>query len=398
MKENPYQHMDEGAYRVAYLIAGFIRNTLTEEERDELDDWITASDENMKLFEDLTDENNLEANMAWMDKVQSEKKYMQRHEDGAFKKPARRFSIRKVWLAAASVVLIAGAYIIYQYATKGMSINVPPVSDISTLQPGGNKATLTLESGAVIDLTSAKNGLINADSSIVIIKVQDGKMVYDDDSLLGKAAVMHTLATPVGGQFQVRLPDGTNAWLNASSSLKYPSRFSGRERKVEVEGEVYFEVAKNETQPFIVALSDSSYITVTGTHFNVMAYENEQSKLITLLEGAVTVTKGNKSDKLSSGMQEKISGNQLSNTTAINAEKVIGWKDGLFVFHDEPIQAIMRQVERWYGAKVIYQGEIKQLFNATIERKESLSKLLHLLELNGYVHFKTENKTIYVLP
>ena len=399
MKENPYTNMDKEAYRLAYLIAGFIRNTITEKEHDELNDWVNASDKNMQLFEELTDEDNLQANLAWMDKVQTEQSFRKLQEAGAFKKRAKRFRLNPVWVAAASVILLAGAFFIYRNTENKTGVtNEIVMTDTTILKPGGNRATLTLADGSVIDLTEAKNGLVGNDDGADIIKTADGQLVYDGNALPGETVAINKLSTPVGGQFQLKLPDGTKVWLNAATTLTYPPRFSANERSVEVDGEAYFEVAKNDKQPFRVLLSDSSTVNVLGTHFNVMAYNNEKAKDITLVEGSIMVSRNNKNEKLLPGMQAKITGNTVITKEGIGTEEITGWKNGLFVFHDASIESIMRQVERWYDAKVIYKGDVKQLFNATILRSEPLPKLLRLLELNGYVHFKIENKTIYVLP
>ena len=398
MNQNPYSNMDKEAYHLAYLIAGYIRKTLTDPEAQELDDWVNASDQNMQLFEDLTDERNIEANLNWMDKVQTEHTYKQLQDSGAFAKRAR-MKTRVVWLAAASVILIAGTFFIYQFTTYNKPVNQPIATfDSTMLQPGGDRAILTLSDGSVIDLATVKNGTIQDGDGSHVSKPVDGELVYDQDSLAFTRSYLHTLSTPVGGQYQVRLPDGTKVWLNAASTLKYPAQFNSNERRVELNGEAFFEVAKNEKQPFRVMLNDSALITVLGTHFNVMSYQNENAKEITLVEGRVSVKKDNRTEELNPGMQAQITGKNISTINGVDTEEVTGWKKGLFVFHDASIESIMRQVERWYDAKVVYQGEIKQQFNATIPRNEPLSKLLHLLDLNGYVKFKIENKTIYVSP
>ena len=399
MKQNPYSDMDQPAYRIAYLIAGFIRNTITEKEHDELDDWVNESDDNMRLFEELTDERNLEANLAWMDKVQTEQSYKALQEKGAFDVHRKKFQLSPVWIAAASVILIVGVFIIYRFAVNSSTNdNNIAVSDTTQLKPGGNRATLTLSDGSIIDLTTANNGIIEIGKGSHVNKPADGELVYDADVSPIETPSIHTLSTPVGGQYQVTLPDGTKVWLNAATNLKYPSRFASNERKVEIDGEAYFEVAKNDRQPFRVVLQDGSTITVLGTHFNVMSYNNETVKEITLLEGKVAVAKNNSIENLEPGTQAIVKTDAIIKRTGIDTEEITAWKNGLFVFHDATIETIMKQVERWYDAKVVYQGDVKQLFNATILRSEPLSKLLHLLELNGYVHFKIENKTIYVLP
>jgi transmembrane sensor len=396
MNQDEYNKLDDQAHRVAYLIAGYIRNTLTSEEHTDLDDWVTASDENMKLFEDLTDEKNIEANLQWMDKVNSEAEFKRLQDSGAFKQKAKRFRFHPSWIAAASLIVIAGAsYFIYR-SSNGNTTKIMTSLDSSSFKPGGNKAYLMI-GGSIIDLTQTKNGLMLNNNGSDIIKLGEGALLYEPDSNKKIATVTHTLTTPVGGQFQVKLGDGTTVWLNSMTSLKYPSRFDDKERRVSINGEAYFEVAKNEKQPFKVILRDSSEVTVLGTHFNIMSYPDEMGKEITLLEGSIIVSKNNADTRLVPGMQAIINGNDVSTKTGIDTEEVIGWKNELFVFHDAPIESVMRQIERWYDAKIVYQDEVKDLFNAAIKRSEPLSKLLHLLELNGHVHFKTENKTIYVL-
>ncbi|WP_052324135.1 FecR family protein [Flavihumibacter sp. ZG627] len=399
MKQNPYSDMDQPAYRIAYLIAGFIRNTITEKEHDELDDWVNESDDNMRLFEELTDEQNLEANLAWMDKVQTEQSYKALQEKGAFDIPRKKFQLSPVWMVAASVILIVGVFIIYRFAgNSSTSDNNIAVSDTTQLKPGGNRATLTLSDGSVIDLTTANNGIIEIGKGSHVNKPAAGELVYDAGVSTDETPSIHTLSTPVGGQYHVTLPDGTKVWLNAATKLMYPSRFASNERKVEIDGEAYFEVVKNDQQPFRVVLQDGSTVTVLGTHFNVMSYTNETEKEITLLEGKVAVEKNNSVENLEPGTQAIVKTDAITKRTGIDTEEITAWKNGLFVFHDATIESIMKQVERWYDAKVVYKGDVKQLFNASILRSEPLSKLLRLLELNGYVHFKIENKTIYVLP
>ena len=390
--------MDTGAYRIAYLIAGYIRESLTEQEQEELNDWVNASDHNMRLFEDLTDENNLEANLAWMEKVKSEESFRALLNKGAFKKHPKWLKLGPAWIAAASIILLTGLFFIYRYARSSkVSADKIALSDSSKLQPGGNHAKLTLGDGSVVDLSTAKNGLIKKEQGSDISKLNDGELIYVAAGATAENFAMNILSTPIGGQYQLKLPDGTKVWLNAATTLRYPTRFSADERRVELEGEAYFEVAKNEKQSFRVILANSASITVLGTHFNVMAYPEETEKEVTLLEGNVAISNGTKIDRLEPGMQASITNAGISKLSGVDTAGVTGWKNGLFVFHEVPIEFIMRQVERWYDAKVVYQGEIKQVFNATILRSEPVTKLLHILELNGYVHFTIENKTIYVL-
>ena len=399
MKENPYSDMDQPAYRIAYLIAGYIRNTLTEREHDELDNWVNESDHNMQLFEDLTDEENIKANLARMDLVQIDQRLKEvkgniAHSDKEYRRRQRRV----IWSMAATVVLVvSGALLLVQLLKNKPEQTIVAKADTLQLKPGSNKATLTLGNGSVIDLSAAKKGIIDSNLVSHANKPADGELVYEVKNN-GKVSALHALSTPVGGQYKVVLADGSKVWLNASTTLKYPASFTGKERRVEVNGEAYFEIAKNEQLPFRVVLPDSSVVTVTGTQFNVMCYSNATQKEVTLVEGKVSVLHNRKTQMLEPGSQAVIAEAGLTKNASVDVEAITGWKKGLFVFHDASIETVMTQIERWYGAKVVYNAEIKQQLNATILRSEPLPKLLRLLELNGYVHFKIENKTIYVLP
>jgi ferric-dicitrate binding protein FerR (iron transport regulator) len=401
MKEETIQNMDEGAYRIAYLIARYIRGTLTESEHDELDQWVEASDKNMLLFEELTDEKNIEANLEWMDKTTTERNLELIKKKIEFN-PGHKNLKTKVWFysAAASVILLIAAFGIYKIINNKQGKFTSIVKNDQTgIVPGGNKAILTLGNGSVIDLVSAPSGLIERDHGTIIKKPKDGEIVYNDsNSNSNHAADYNILVTPKGGQYKVQLPDGSLVWLNAESSLKYPTAFSTSERMVELKGEGYFEIKKDESKPFKVRLADGSEVKVLGTHFNIMAYENERYKDVTLLQGSVEILKGNTVQKLAPGQQGRIISSKIILVSSSDTDQVTGWKNGQFIFRDADIESIMRQVARWYDVGIKYEDTKTQHFNATISRKEPVSRLLNLLEETNEVHFKIKNKTIYVLP
>jgi transmembrane sensor len=400
MKAEPFKNMDENAYRIAYLIAGFIRKALTEAEHDELDAWVESSDENMLLFEELTDEKNIEANLAWMDKTSTEKNLELTKKEIEFSLEHKNLKTKKWFYSiAASVILLIAAFGIYKIINNKQSKQTSIAKiDQTESQPGGNKATLTLSNGSVIDLISTPNGIIKGDNGTIINKSKDGEILYNDNDDSNSIASDNILTTPKGGQYKVQLPDGSQVWLNAASSLKYPTAFATSERIVELNGEGYFEIAKDRTKPFKVKLEDGSEVKVLGTHFNIMAYENEESKDVTLLEGSVAITKGNNQQNLTPGQQGRIISSKIILVNSVDTDQVTGWKNGQFIFHDADIQSIMRQVARWYDVDIKYETTNTQHFNATISRKEPVLKLLHILEETGQIHFKTENKIIYVLP
>jgi transmembrane sensor len=399
MKENPYENMDKVAHRIAFLVASYIRGTISEKDHDELDAWINESDQNMKLFEDLTDEKNLEANLAWMDQVNSGAAYNQLQQSGAFNK--RKSRAFRVWIAAAFIILLIGLFFILRFTIDNKQPEESSASSVKDLNPGGNKATLTFSDGSVIDLSSIDRGLLKKEQGAEVSKKTDGQLVYASDHSGNEVERMDILSTPFGGQYQVTLSDGTKVWLNAASTLKYPARFGSKDRTVSIEGEAYFEVAKNPQHPFHVILPDSSTVSVLGTHFDVMSYNNENSKNITLLEGSVKVQSGigsRESVVIKPGQQAIVTKNsELRTQNPVDTDEVIGWKNGLFVFRDAPIESIMRQIERWYDAKVEYKDQVNLHLNATIERNVPVSKLLHIFQETRQVKFEIEGKKIIVM-
>jgi ferric-dicitrate binding protein FerR (iron transport regulator) len=401
MKENPLPYSDEKAYRIAYLVLGFIRKTLTEAEHDELDAWVEASDHNMLLFEELTDEKNIESNIAWMQSIQTEEALEKTKKQIQFTSSPRSRK-RKLWsfIAAAAVVIAVVAMYLVRPKTNNRSTESNPVA-INDVLPGGNKATLTLSDGSVIDLGKKSTGIIQNETATKIEKTADGLLMYEklNDA---KEIKTNTLSIPRGGQYALTLSDGTKVWLNALSSLKFPEQFPGSERIVELSGEAFFEVSKDKQHPFIVKMPGGEQVKVLGTQFNVLSYGDEETKRITLIEGSVNVTlrqtQGENSLTLKPGQQASIKNGNMVLEKNADTEAATGWKNGAFVFRDADIYSIMRQAERWYDVNVIYRTTSSEHFNFSISRNEPISKILHLMELTGKIHFKIENKTVYVLP
>jgi ferric-dicitrate binding protein FerR (iron transport regulator) len=289
-------------------------------------------------------------------------------------------------------------------------------NDIRDIRPGGNKAVLTLANGATIVLDSAHDGLIGQQGNTSIVKVDAGALAYDTKSKHTGEVLYNAISTPRGGQYQVILPDGSKVWLNAASSLRFPTSFVGKERLVELTGEAYFEIAKNAAMPFRVFVvpplgsgREGMSVRVLGTHFNIKAYENEQSIRTTLLEGAVKVAIPALSGVWRDGGQEVtlVPGRQAIADNAArslqvadaNTEQVVAWKNGMFRFKETSIRELMREVERWYNVDVIYNTvKTDQDFTGIVPRTRNISELLHTLELTGTVHFQIEGKKIIVLP
>lgn len=262
--------------------------------------------------------------------------------------------------------------------------------------PGGDKAILTLADGSTIVLDDAQNGTLAQQGTTKVIKL-GGKLAYDPAGT-SKEVVYNTITTPRGGQHQIELPDGSQVWLNAASSLRFPTAFAGKERRVEISGEAYFEVAKNKSMPFVVSVNGAE-VQVLGTHFNIMAYKEEKTVKTTLLEGSVRFVSGNNASLLKPGQQSQLSKvGQVKVINGVDVDEVMAWKNGLFYFKNADIETVMRQLSRWYDVDIEYHGEIKlKKFSGKIQRDLNLSEVLEGLKETG-IHFQIEGKKLIVLP
>ncbi|GAA3972163.1 FecR family protein [Mucilaginibacter dorajii] len=264
--------------------------------------------------------------------------------------------------------------------------------------PGKNTAILTLSNGTSIVLDDAKNGVLAKSGKTEIKKMKNGLIAYTGKDANAGAAALNTIATPRGGQYAVMLPDGTNVWLNSQSSLTYPVAFNGQERNVTLKGEAYFEVAKNKKHPFIVH-TDNVKVKVLGTHFNVAAYTDDDEVKTTLLEGSVNLSKGTSSAMLVPGQQGIVTatGDNII-TKTVNVNQAIAWKMGYFLFRENSIRDIMKQMARWYDVEVEYKGTpTSKTFGGTYAKDKDINELLNGLELTGLVHFKIDGRRIIVM-
>jgi transmembrane sensor len=299
------------------------------------------------------------------------------------------------YMAVAASLLIflsIGSY--FALKTKSTDLLTAKTTSLhGDILPGGNKAILTLSNGKQVVLTNARNGKLATEEDATINKITDGRIAYTGNSSKANAGVAYnTMGTPQGGQYTLILSDGTKVILNAASSLRYPTKFAGAERKVELTGEAYFEVAHNKAMPFHV-ITKQQDVRVLGTHFNINSYENEPGTKTTLLEGSVLI---NGKAILKPGEQALVSGTQLK-VYQTNTELAVAWKNNKFMFDNENIQDIMRMIGRWYNVDISYVGEIPgEKFGGSVSRFDKVSKVLNILELTGNIHFKIEGRTIIV--
>ncbi|MDB5112287.1 MAG: FecR family protein [Mucilaginibacter sp.] len=303
-------------------------------------------------------------------------------------------------IAASLLVFLSAGIIFFISPTKKQASNqLAKVKAV--IVPGSNKAILTLADGTNINLGNSKKGILSKQGAASVNKLSNGELSYNlDAGNKSENFVSYNLiSTPRGGQYQVILSDGTKVWLNAASSLKYPAVFAGKERDVELTGEAYFEVAKNKDMPFKVTVNGME-VKVLGTHFNIMAYNDEKATETTLLEGSVKLIKNTKETLLIPGQQGAlINGQPDFNVHKVNVDDIIAWKNGFFSFENESIQSIMREISRWYDVDIEYSGNlIKQNYGGTVSRFKDIDELLKTLELTGTIHFKTEGRRVTVMP
>lgn len=374
---------------MAFLVSGFLKGNLTEEEKEELDQWILASEENMILFEKLTDEKNLAEAAEWFRKMDVEDELEQTKRKIAGRKRAPIW--RYIAIAAASIAVLFTAVYLYKTAPVNEDEKMIAV-DRKDLLPGNEKALLTLEDGRQISFDETKRNETITDNMSVV--GGDGQLEYRLDGEIGEL-IFHTLTVPRKGHFKLLLPDGSKVWLNAESSIRYPVVFGKNERRVFVTGETFFEVAKDKNRPFSVVVGEI-VVEALGTEFNVNAYPNEPRAAVTLVEGSVMVTRGKMDNLLQPGQQARIDENSFEITPA-DVDGVTAWRNNLFRFKNTPLEEIMRTVERWYDADVEYREPVSLHLNATIERDVPVSKLLNILGKTEQVHFTIEGKKIIVM-
>ncbi len=311
------------------------------------------------------------------------------------------------YMAAASIIalVLVGGYLFFNSADVAPSVAKEDVKPfVNDVAPGGDKAVLTLADGRRIVLDSAADGAITKQGGIIIIKL-GGQLTYDQQ-VKTTEVLFNTITTPRGGQYQLELADGTKVWLNAASSLRFPTAFTGNNRSVELTGEGYFEVAHNANKPFHVQVRHQAQddepmdVEVMGTHFNINSYNNEPELRTTLLEGKVSVTKGKDNVVLLPGQQAVVRRGAADIMVLRNADidEAIAWKEGRFQFGEgTDIKAIMRQLERWYDVDAEINGSGDTRIGGNISRAVPMSQVLKMLEMTGSdIKFRMEGRRITV--
>jgi transmembrane sensor len=345
----------------------------------------------MRVVQEVMDESRAVA--VW-DNISNQAKHL-----SAGKVVPGRFRPLYKWIAAAAIlVFVVGGlwFIVGRDGAETPSIAVTP--KMNDVAPGGDKAILTLADGTKVVLDTADNGAITKQGDVTVIKL-NGQLAYNKGGAGATEVLYNTISTPRGGQYQLVLADGSKVWLNAASSLKFPTAFNGNDRVVELSGEGYFEVTHDANKPFHVKVNDMG-VQVLGTHFNINSYSDEPAIKTTLLQGRVMVKKAEKLVYLNPGQQAVTQPGEdnIKVDYDVDTEEVVAWKNGRFRFNSANIEAILRQTARWYDVEVIYRGETNETFSGGLPRSENISQLLKILEATGKVGFTINGKQIIVQP
>lgn len=393
--------------RLVYLFNKYVSNTCTSQELDELWALLRELPEGQEILLDEMQHvwNKERSGQQPSDAVDWNFIGKRMQAEMKEKKPAPHVPVMRRWWAAASILLLLalGAYFVF---TNRAGETAPLVQQAIDVAPGRDGAILTLADGTKVVLDSLGNGTV-ANEKTTRIVLQNGQLIYENAVAENATPVYNTMSTPRGRQFQLVLPDGTKAWLNAASSIRYPVFFAGNERRVEISGEVYFEVAKSVTaggakQSFIVDIDEQAEVEVLGTHFNINAYDDDAFMKTTLLEGSVKVStkQANSLAILKPGEQAQINTNHTIQTNnQVDIDKVMAWKNGLFNFESTSIAEVMKQLERWYDITVVYEKGVPDIqFFGEISRNISLADLIDVLKDVG-VHFRIDaGRRLVVLP
>lgn len=392
--------------RVSYLLEQRLKQQLTSSEADELLSILQQPEYESMVTDVLSDLAQTETEELGLDPASLRASVHQiLLVDKAPERPLapvhRVHFLKAAWLRyAAAVVLLflmGGAVYYYRSGSHQQPVaQLPPATVQPDFKAGGAVATLTLSDGTRIALDTAADGSLARQGNADIIKLQQGQLAYKTGSKTDAEILYNTINTPRGGQYEVVLPDGSKVWLNAASSLRFPTTFKGRSREVEITGEAYFEIAKNAAMPFYVRTNGMS-VEVLGTAFNVNAYADEPVIRTTLVAGSVRVKKDQVTAMLTPGQQSSLLPNgSMDINKEADIDGALAWKNGFFRLTSSDIPTIMRQLARWYDVEIAFEGGVPAgHITGEVPRGTSLSKVLKVFETSG-VHFRIEGKKIVV--
>ncbi|HQS25352.1 MAG TPA: DUF4974 domain-containing protein [Sediminibacterium sp.] len=389
--------------RLRYLFEKYYDKSCTSEEVAELFDIVQNGEYDNMLLEfiaEFGEKNNDTKDIISQQDAQQMLSFILAKKSRPKVIPIRKFVVLKKYFAAAAIIVImlTGYWLWSKNETDFSNENLNKTSKVD-FNPGKEGAILTLANGEQLVLDSSKNGTLALQGNTSIVK-RDGQIIYNGEAV-DNEILQNKLSTPKGKQYNIILADGTKVWLNAASSITYPTVFNANERKISVTGEVYLEVAHNPEKPFKVSINspsgDEGIIEVLGTRFNINTYMDENASKTTLLQGKIKLVTKSNNTILSPGQQVQIGvKGKISTIDGVDLEEIIAWKNGFFEFNGEDIASVMRQISRWYDVEVIYEGKIpKKEFGGKMGRDLKLSQVLKILDKYG-VHFRIKDGMIIV--
>lgn len=378
------------------IIASYLNGSLSEAEQGQLQQWIGQSPKNKQLFDQLTQHHFLAEELQKLYAYDEDKGW---ERIGQYLAGERR-TIQKrnpwrLWAVAASVtgLLLVAGYIFFNRQNKPAAKTTTAAVQHDVPAPATSKAVIKLANGQTVSLDSINSGLLAGQGNVHVIKNADGQIVYKGAAT---ETVYNTLVNPRGGTVvSLVLQDGSKVWLNSESSLRYPVAFTGAERKVEITGEAYFEVAKDPAKKFIVT-GQGVQTEVLGTHFNINTYTDEEQVRVTLIEGSVRVANGAGNVKLKPGEQAAITHDSRFSIAEVDTDRIIAWTTGSFYFDEEDLSTVMRQLARWYDVDVSFSGIMPQdHYSGIFSRQLTLSKVLTVLKMAG-VKYTIDGKKLKI--
>lgn len=384
-------------FEISRLISGYLKNDLSVDEQLALDEWLSASPDNRERFVRLTAAGKLKDDYESFGQVNHQAAWGNIVRRSGYAAPRQRsFNRARIGYAAVLfLTLCAGAYFLVHKTPIDQTAFVKTNLIKNDIPPGTNKAILTLANGQKLVLDDAKDGPLTSQGNTAISKTASGRIVYNASQADTHSATVayNTISTPAAGKWEIILPDHSHVWLDAKSSIRFPTAFHGNQRRVEITGQAYFEVAYNKAQPFVVN-SRGQVVEVLGTHFNINAYAEEPAIKTTLLEGSVKV---NGKMVLKPGEQSVNAGNVIS-VSPVDTENTTGWKNDDFVFNNQTFGEAMREIARWYDVEIIYDHvDTNHLLpGGWISRKNNISAVLKVIAATEGVHFKIEGRRITI--
>lgn len=384
------------------IIVSYLKGDITSEDMVIMEEWISSDSQNKELLNKLSDEDYISDSLSELSNYNTQFAW---NNIKAEIKPKKRSTLNILLRVAAVLVLMVSGWGVMKYISDDIADRTEVYQKkLSDIGPGQAKALLILEDGKEIKLEEVRDtSILTAEGRVLInsdrtIKYSKNSEVKDLNNKVAEIK-WHTIKIPRGGEYVLKLADGTKVWLNSDSEIRYPSEFTGKIRQVYLKGEAYFDVEKNPKKPFIVNTSKMD-VKVLGTGFNVMAYEDEENMHTTLVEGLVEIkTKGtySKVQKIYPGQQALLGGNGLE-LRKVDTKLYTAWKDGRFAFNSEPLESVVRKLSRWYSVEFFFvTNSLKESeFTGNIPKYQDISKVVEMLEYTSKARFSIKNGAIVV--